>query len=297
MPQAIKKKSHEIEKTLLGVLITITSSLCYAFYSMFAKIAQEGNVPVYQITFFSFFVSWLALVPFLMRKKKISLKTEHFFLHVLRLIFGVGIIYLLVPALKLIPLVDGVMLNNSAPLFIPLIAFLWIKQPLNHSIWIALLCGLIGIGLILKPHENIFNVGGMLALASGFCMAFSWVSIRKLTYTEPVLRILFYFLTMATLITAIPLFWTWSFFPFMVWLDLLVIGFFYFATTALFAYACKLISVTLVSILFYFTIVFTALLDWLVWHRLPDLFTVIGILLVILGGILSILLEKKTSSP
>ncbi|MGE5196024.1 MAG: hypothetical protein ACM3JI_01685 [Anaerolineae bacterium] len=91
---------EHLEKEFLGVLMTIASSLCYALYSMFAKTAQNTDVPFYQISFSSFFISWLGLIPFLLYKKNFSLKTKCFHLHLLRLLFGTAIVYLFIISLK-----------------------------------------------------------------------------------------------------------------------------------------------------------------------------------------------------
>ena len=45
----------------------------------------------------------------------------------------------------------------------------------------------------------------------------------------------------------------------------------------------------------YTTIVFTALIDWAIWHRSPTLFVVLGMALVIGGGLVAI--RGKTDAP
>ncbi len=281
-----------MKKEFLGICMTLVASLFYALYGLFVKGEREAGVSFFQLTFCTFLVSWVLVLPFVLKKGIKSLKTAHFKVHLLRALFGWGFILAFVMALKFIPLVDGIMLNNTAALFVPFIAYFWLKDPLNHKIWIAALFGLVGIAFILKPGTGIFNPAMMIGLLSGVLMAFAWASIRKLSKTEPLHRILFYFLTLATLIAALPLPWVWYPFPAAVWGTFLFTGFCYFVSLAAFTYACMLIHVTVASILFYMVIVFTALLEWVVWAKIPDFYTVVGSLLVILGGALSIFFQR-----
>ena len=288
-----EKKQVPEQKLLWGTILTLASGFCYALYSLLAKWTQQKGVNFYQISFFTFFISWIGLTPYLLRKQLHHLKTTQFSWMFLRSIFGMLIVYFFVISLQTIPLVDAVMLNNAAPLFIPIVAFFILKIPINHRLWWPIVLGLIGIGLILRPDKQLFNVGGIWGVLSAIAMAFSWVSIRKLTYTEPVTRIVFYFLSIATVITAIPLLWKWEPLPPSVWIFLILIGLSYLLTVSSFTLAAKMMSVTIVSMLYYSVIIFSVLLNWLFFHQLPDFMIVCGILLVTGGGILSLWIEGR----
>jgi drug/metabolite transporter (DMT)-like permease len=282
-----------LKKEFLGVFMTLLASFFYAFYGLLSKVERGAGISFFQLTFCTFFVSWIVVLPFVLKKGFQELKTKHFGTHLLRGVFGWGFILCFVLALKYISLVDGIMLNNTAPLFVPFIAYFWLKEPLNHKIWIAVLLGIVGVGFILKPGAEMFNPGMVLGLLAGILMAFAWASIRKLSRTEPLGRILFYFLTIATIIAAIPLPWVWQSLPLQVWGSLFFTGFSYLVSLAAFTYACMLIHVTVASILFFMVIVFTAFFQWAIWGQLPDIYTAIGSALIILGGALSIFLQRK----
>ncbi len=288
-----EEKAAKEQKLLQGAVLTLLSGFFYALYSLLAKWTQQKGVNFFQIFFFTFFVSWIGLVPYLLTKRIHELKTEHFTWHLLRTLFGLGIVCFLVISLQTIPLVDAVMLNNSAPLFIPIAAYFILKIPINHRIWFAIALGVIGIGLILRPDKQLFNVGGIWGILSAVAASLSWVSIRKLSYTESAPRILFYFLTMATIITAIPLMWKWESLPNSIWIFVILMGACYLGTLYCFTLAAKRITITLVSILFYSVIIFTLFLNWLFFHLLPSSLAVLGIILVTGGGILSLWIEGR----
>ena len=96
-------------------------------------------------------------------------------------------------AVQSIPLLDSVLLSNSAPLFIPLVVYVWLKKSVKPAVWLSLLIGLGGIALIIKPGPQMFqNPASLLALAAGVLSAVALVATNKLTETEPPTRILIY---------------------------------------------------------------------------------------------------------
>lgn len=279
-------------KMLAGISVTLLSAFLYACYSAWVKIIASKGTSSFETVFAAFFVGWILLIPYALKKGVHQLKTDRIGMHVLRAFFGLGFMYALVVSLEFIPLVDAVMLNNTAPLFMPFIAHYWLGCRFNKKILVALVLGLIGVALILKPDKGVFNSASLLALFSGLLMAFSWSSVRKLSVNEPVYRIVFYYFFFASVITFIPLIiahpaisWEKAF-------GLFIVGVLFMSTTILMTYATTLISVVAVSILYYMLIVFSGILNWLFWNQIPDLWTIIGSALVVAGGIFSILLEK-----
>lgn len=280
------------KKIFIGVATTLVSAFLYACYSAWVKIIAEKGTSFYETVFCAFFIGWLILIPYALKRGVHHLKTDKIGMHVLRAFFGLGFMYALVIALQYIPLVDAVMLNNTAPLFMPFITHFWLGCSFNKRIWVALILGLAGVALILKPDSGVFNAASLLALFSGLLMAFSWSSVRKLSMNEPVYRIVFYYFMFASLITLIPLLIAHPSISFDKILGLIVSGILFMSTTILMTYASTQISIVAVSILYYMLIVFSGFFNWLIWDQIPDRWTMLGIILVIAGGISSILLEK-----
>jgi drug/metabolite transporter (DMT)-like permease len=91
------------------------------------------------------------------------------------------------------PLLDSVLLSNAAPLFIPLVVFVWFGKTVRPAVWLSLAIGLAGIVLIIKPGPQMFqNPASLLALTAGFLSALALVATNKLTETEPPTRVLVY---------------------------------------------------------------------------------------------------------
>ncbi|MFB6259434.1 MAG: EamA family transporter, partial [Thiohalorhabdaceae bacterium] len=72
---------------------------------------------------------------------------------------GVAAMYCFFFALGHLELATAVLLNYSAPLFIPFIAAAWLGEPVPRSLRWAIPIGFVGIALILKPGL-FFPTGG-----------------------------------------------------------------------------------------------------------------------------------------
>ena len=121
---------------------------------------------------------------FLRREHNLKLKKKH----------SILTFFLLVISLKYIPLVNGMLLNNTHPIFVPLIMALIFKTKFSkyHSLGIAI--GFLGIILILQPRiDSFFHLPSLIGLLSGLFCAVAIVVTRVLSKTESPTKIVFYF--------------------------------------------------------------------------------------------------------
>jgi len=158
------------------------------------------------------------------------------------------------------------------------------------------LLGFLGVIVILRPGSGLVQPVALIALASAGFAAVAQVGVRRLTRTEPVPRIVFYFAATATLLTAVPLAGAWRAPQGRLWWAVLVMGLTatlaQLAMTRAYAHA----PAAQVGPFIYSAVVFAGLLDWLVWGRLPDVFTVAGTLLVSGAGILALRLDPARAA-
>jgi len=63
---------------------------------------------------------------------------------------------------------------------------------------------------ILQPGLAMFRYAALAGLGAGGLVAVSQVAIRRMTDTEPPIRIVLYFSLLSTVISAFPLAWDWQ---------------------------------------------------------------------------------------
>jgi drug/metabolite transporter (DMT)-like permease len=114
------------------------------------------------------------------------------------------------------------------------------------------------------------------------------MSVRWLGATEPMIRVLFYYFLLSTLMSIPIALHDWRPIPTTVWMWLIVLGFAQLASQVLIVVAYRYASAEKVGPFIYSVIVFTALIDWIVWNHRPTLFACLGMILVIGGGLVAV---------
>jgi drug/metabolite transporter (DMT)-like permease len=197
-------------------------------------------------------------------------------------------------------LADAVLLNYSLPIFIPFVESVWLGEAFPRRLWIPVVVGFLGVLVILRPGSGLMEPVALLGVASALFAAVAQVGVRRLTRTEPVTRIVFYFAIIATFLSALPTAVSWRAPHGLVWLAAAAMGLTatlgQLAMTRAYAHA----PASQVGPFIYSSVVFAAALDWLFWRKLPDAFTVAGGGLVVAAGILSLRLnpaEAEVETP
>jgi drug/metabolite transporter (DMT)-like permease len=191
-------------------------------------------------------------------------------------------------AIARLPLADAVLLNQSIPLFVPLVERVWLGESIPPRLWRALLVGFGGLLLILRPGSGVFQPVALVGLASAVLASVAQVGIRRLTRTEPVTRIVFYFGLIASLAAAPPAALTWRTPSPATWAILVLmcvlatIGQLTLTRAYVYAPAAR------IGPFLYAGPVFAGVLDWLLWGQLPDRLFVAGAVLVVVAATLAL---------
>jgi drug/metabolite transporter (DMT)-like permease len=277
------------ERALFAAMICVLSNLGTAVMGVFSRLLGPAASPFTLMLFVSL-VMFFATATWALREGIATLKTKRIGLHCVRGLVGILSYLCLFMALRTTPLIDAMLLSNTSPLWIPLIALIWLKTKMRKEIWITCLIGFIGVVAILKPNEGIFLSGSFFALLSGVLSSISFIVVARLKTTEPTTRILFYF-SLFGIVTLLPfgvVIPSWTAFWF-----LLSAGVSGFLSSALLAYSFTHGKASTLAPLIYTTVVFSGIFDWLIWDHVPGLLTCLGIMMVIGAGILSIHFEQR----
>ncbi len=270
-----------------GALYILGSALMFA--TLGALIRQASTcLPNEMIVFFRNLFALLFVVPlFLARHSPDQLRTTVPGLHLLRSAAGLGAMYCYFYALAHMKLAEAVLLSYTSPLIIPLVASLWIHEKVSHRVGSAVVIGFVGVVFILKPGAGLFQAAALVALGAAAMASVAMVTIRRMSATEPPVRIVFFYTLLATLISGLPLMWAWQTPGRGTWGLLLLIGVVAMAGQFLMTKGYSLAPASQVGPFIYATVVFAALIGWVVWGESLDMFTGIGATLVCLAGIVA----------
>jgi drug/metabolite transporter (DMT)-like permease len=270
-----------------GALLMLASGLLFSAMGALVKY-MSAHLPNEMVVFFRSAMGLLALLPWVLHRGVGHLKTKNLRGHLWRGLAGVAAMYCYFYAIAHLPLAEATLLNYSTPLFVPFIAAAWLGEKISRKLWGAIITGFTGIVLILKPGLDLFTPVSLIGVASGLFAALAMVSIRRLTHTEPTLRIVFYFSAVCTAVSAVPLAWRWQTPDPGLWALLIGMGALASLAQLLLTRAYSHAPAAQVGPFTYSTVVFAAAIGWMFWGEIPDLLSFGGTALVCLAGIMTI---------
>ncbi len=282
---------HVPENLVLGATFTTLSCLGTAVMSALVK-ATETLTSAADILLFQNLIGFLLVLPFALRGGWRSLKTEKAGLHVVRAASGTAAWYALFIAITMMPMTNATLLTCSAPLWMPVIAWVFLREKASKVTWIGATVGFVGVTMVLRPQHQEFNLGALIPLAGAVCLAVAWISLRRLGATEPTSRILFYYFGISTVLCLPVAVLDWRPFGLRGSVYLVGIAAILLVSQVLIVLAYRYAPPVKAGPFIYTVVVFTALIDWFLWNEVPTLVEVFGMVLVIGAGIIAI---RKTS--
>jgi drug/metabolite transporter (DMT)-like permease len=266
----------------------VSAALLFAVMSVTVKVLSH-DLPNAMVVFLRSSLSLLLLVPpLLLRGGARRLRTTHLGEHLVRGTVGMAAMYCFFFVIAKLGLAEALLLNYSLPLFIPFVERVWLGEPAPRGLWRPLGLGALGLVLILKPGLGLFQPAALVGVLGAMCAATAQVGVRRLTLTESVTSIVFYFSVCSTLIALGPaaLDWVSPRAAALPVIAAMVVS----ATVAqlMMTRAYQLAPAALVGPFIYSSVAFAALFDWLLFGRRLDLSTCIGTPLIVTAGILAL---------
>ena len=275
-----------------GALLVTVAGACFAGAGLFVQLASK-NAGEFVISFLSFAFPAAVIIPIALTRGRRFLASTNTGLLVVRSVVGIVQVVSLFIALQTISLVDGILLRDAAPLWIPVLLVLFWKETMPNRLWIGIVLGFIGMALVLHPGYTTFEIGYLFGIAAGILFAFQSILSRRVDQAgEPVLRTLCYIFATGVVLMAVPAALQWRPMPPETWFHLALVGVLLLASTTCLLYAFNFAPAYVVAPLGYSAVVFSALLDWLVFDRLPTGWTTLGAVLVVVACILIITMSR-----
>lgn len=183
----------------------------------------------------------------------------------------------------------------SAPLFIPLVAKLWLGSKLYHRFWFGMVMAMIGIYLIIDPSPVDFHPRLLFPVLAALLAAYAKVAVRVLQKTESNAMIKLAYFLMATIGS---LFWFgFSSEPAMTrydeWYLLLFAGISGFLYQTFMIKGLNYLPARIFAPMLYMSSIFSFLIDGFFFGLIPSEMAVLGVVLVIGGTLLNVFLFSR----
>ena len=207
-------------------------------------------------------------------------------LHLLRGVITLLMLALFTFGLKTLGLAEAYTLTFVAPFIITMLSVPMLKETVPPRHWVAIAVGMGGVVVALRPDQTAFlSVGALAVLVAAVCYAVSNVVGRVISRTEPSATLVFWttfamalgggVLSAAEWVDISPAHW-----PLLA--GLAVSGFLgQLAISEAFRHG----QASAVAPFEYTALAWAVALDWLIWHTVPDAYTLGGGAIIIASGI------------
>ena len=273
------------QSLLRGLALLTLSALLFSAMGVLIRLASH-TVNNETIVFMRNVTGSILLLPLLAVHGSGLLKTAVPWKHAWRAVVGLAAMYGFFYAIAHIPLSSAMVFTYSSPVFIPLVAWLFLKESITPRMMIAAMLGLAGVLMVCKPELAGNGWILLVGISSSLLASVAFVTVRSLSATEPTTRIVLFFSLISAAISAIPMFWAWH--PLNSHEFMLVVGAGVLATLSQLAMskAYALAPAGKIGPAAYMAIVFAGLWAWALWGEVPDQLAVIGTVVIFMATLL-----------
>ncbi len=287
----------------MGSLWMVAAGLSFALMSVFAK-QGSAYFSSHELVFYRsllglVFLYLLLRLPMAGIPPVRSMGGAHTRLHLRRGLVGFIALATFFHAVAELPMSMAVTLNYTSPLFLALIMPWWLHERPRLMHYLAVALGFVGVALLLRPWQEGAGhlLPGLIGLFSGFMAALAYVHVRQLgQLNEPEWRTVFWFAVVG-LVGAFLLSSATGWHPPRGEDVAVLMAMALFATFGQLAMtrAYRRGQTVVVASLAYSTVVFSSLLDVIIWNVELPAVAWMGMALTVGAGVWAVALNARKS--
>ncbi len=273
------------------------SLLGFATFSMHdALIKSIEGVPVFQVVFFVVLFSFVPFTLFLaVDGAERSLRPNLPVLIGLRCLFSVIGLLCVFYAFGRLPMAEVYSLLFAAPILITLLAIPILGERVRLIRWFAILLGMLGVLIVLRPGTTTFSVAHMAALGAASCTALVSVVTRKIGSREHSVTLIIYPLLTNVVVTGIATIFVYVPIPGEVLLRLCGIGILSVMGQSLMIQAYRASEAQFVAPMQYSQMLWAMLYGAVIFNETIDRTVLLGSAVIVCSGLLFIWRELIAS--
>jgi drug/metabolite transporter (DMT)-like permease len=191
-------------------------------------------------------------------------------------------------ALTMIPLAQVVSIEFTMPIWTAILAAGFLGERITVWKVLAIVLGLIGVIVIVRPSTGEINPGQLIALGAAVGFGVSVAMIKSLTRTEKTVAIIFWMLVIQSAAGLLPALYVWKWPSVAVWGLTLIIAFCGTFSHYCMARAMLHADATIVLPMDFLRVPLTAMVGWLIYSERLDWLTVLGAALILTGNLLNL---------
>ncbi|WP_377811627.1 DMT family transporter (plasmid) [Azospirillum sp. A29] len=268
-----------------AIMLVVLGVACLSCSDATAKYLGR-TLPPAEIAWMRYVVFTALVMPLALRGGSLSvLKTTRPGLQVVRGLGMLGSALFFIMAMQHLPLAEAAAISFVSPVFVTVLSILLLAEKVGVRRWAALLVGLAGVIIVIRPGAEGFQPASLLPILTAFSWALGLVATRKMTVQEnPLTTMVWSALTGLIALTALlPLHAAWP----TPWEMLLgaFIGLVYTLAQWLLILAYRQGEASVLAPFTYVQLIWSTALGFLVFGAVPDHWTFVGTGVIIASGL------------
>ena len=268
-----------------GFILILLTYLCFGILDTFQKTAVQ-----YHSVFVLLFVKYTfcLIFSFFIAKKNNVKKyylSNNYKIQITRCVLSVCEACFFVLSFRYLALADAHTIGSLSPVLVVFFSYLILREKINLATWVAIGISFFGVILIMRPGLTIFNPYLVMPLLAAFFYSLFQIATRLNAQYDDNETMLFYNGLIGVIITSILSVFFWQPLHSFSFIFFIFLGFFFCMGLFL---QIKALSITPASVLApynYTIIVWAILFGLVVYKEIPDIFTIIGAIIIVASGV------------
>jgi drug/metabolite transporter (DMT)-like permease len=287
--------SAPAERRLLAILLRLFAAVTLTAMFAIVKLAAAHGVTLFESLFYRQALALPLVLGVIAAGPGLrSVKTRRPWAHVWRTVLGMTGMALNFLTYLLLPLAEATVLLFTVPIFATILSALVLKEPVGRHRWSAVLLGFVGVLIVVQPGGGGLAPHGVaVGLMAAIVVSGVSITLRQIGRTESASTTVFWF----TILSAVPFGLAM---PFLgkahdaeTFGLLLALGLFGGLAQLALTSSLRLAPVSVVLPMDYSSLVWSALIGWLVFATVPSPHLWLGAPLIIASGCYIVYREQK----
>ena len=295
-------RNNEDNQTTFGIILVIGFTIMGPVMDTFAKLAAN-EIPIGQISFSRFFIQSMIIIPIALYLKILYFpRKSEIFLHFSRAFLILIATSLFFGAIKYMPMADAIAIFLVNPFIMTFLSYFILGERIGWRRVLACIIGFSASLMILKPSLALFGVVALFPLGTAVTYSFYMIITKYMTKNVHPISLQAFTGSCAVIIIfpLLLIFENTAFHELSLvvpslnsLLLLMAVGITATISHLFVVYGLKFSPASTIAPILYLEIVSASVLGYFVFSDIPDIFTVIGVLIIIMCGIYVFLREHE----
>lgn len=280
---------------LVGLMWMTATAACYAASYVAMRLLSD-DISIYELTFLRSVIACLFLGPWILATRPRAIRVTRWKLYGIRSVATYAAMMCTVYGIVHVQIADVTSLLLASPLFTVLFAAAFLKEKVGFHRWMALLAGIAGALLIIRPGFAEITFASFAGLFAAFGYGIANAGTKALTATDHPDAVAFWMYALIIPISAIPaaVHWTtpgWNHMPLIVLLGLLTM-----LSQYSMARAFRAADTSVVLPAHYLQMPFAAGLAFLILSQVPSIWVWPGAAIIAGSAYYTVIRERRAAT-